>query len=100
MNTTAIAIAPRFRSYVSVMPTTGRPIDLDVSALTAAGCTYRGLGHGPIVYVFTELPNHTEARDVVALLIGGTGTVVDSGTAEAGAGRVTIDPRLIVKAGA
>lgn len=96
MNT---ATAAQFRSYVSVMPSTGRPIDLYVGGFTLdRGMTYRSLGHGPIVYVFTEHADELEARTAVAALIGPTGTVVDSGSAAAGASRVTLDPSLLATA--
>lgn len=85
--------ASALRSYVSVMPSTGRPIDLYVGGFTAdRGMTYRSLGHGPIVYVFTQHADPAAALEAVAQLIGPTGSVIQAGTAADGATRVTISP--------
>lgn len=82
------------RSYVSVMPSTGRPADVDTALLRAHGMTDRLLGHGPILYVFA--PHDPDvAVPLIAALLGATATVIDSGTAAQGASRVAINPSLV-----
>lgn len=87
--------ATPFTSYVSVMPRGARPAELDTALLRAAGMTDRALIGSPLVYIFTTTADRFDAMEAVAALIGSTGTVVDHGTATAGAMRVAIDPALV-----
>lgn len=57
--------------------------------------TVRHLDNSGILYVFVSAASLSEAVDTVLDAVGPFATYADSGTAAAGATRVTIDPRLI-----
>ena len=93
--TGAALIANPATHAVSVMPRTGRPIDVRLTIADGACMTPRTLHGSAIVYIFVTATGAADARAQVEAVIGTTGTVIETHTAASAATRVTIDPRLI-----